>query len=110
MSIRGCGLVLAFAFIGCGDSSPRAKPANSMLMSGGQDAAIVEAALKVHAVAGHVVGMRDYGEYWHVTVSSADGETKLPDGSITITSPDSFKVFKDGRVSNARDDRPIAGK
>lgn len=104
--------VCALAAAGCGGETTAAK--NNVLDVAPDERSKIEEILKQHGITKVVRAMRDLGDHWHVSVGDAvstdakgaDGKPKL--GSEAV--PDEYLVYKDGRVFNAFDKKPISKK
>jgi hypothetical protein len=108
LSAAACALLS----VGCGGATTAAP--NNVLNASVDEKTKVEDILKQYGINKKVVAMRDNGDFWHVSVDdppaidekAAEGKPKV--GSVKI--PDEYKVFKDGRVHKAFDDKPLTKK
>jgi len=99
------------SFAGCGgDSTP---PTNNVLNPPTDVKAKIEEILKQYGITKPVAVVRDNGDYWHVAMGEAPVEGPATGTPKTMTStgpPDEYKVYKDGRVLKAFDDKPLTKK
>ena len=102
--------ISALAAVGCGGATTGA--GNTVMTPPADDKAKVESILKQYGITKVVMAMRDNGDYWQVSVDNppkveeTGGQPKLSSPAI----PDQYKVYKDGRVHNAFDDKPLTKK
>jgi len=98
---------------GCGGGTA-AKSTNDVLNPPADDKVKIEAILKQYGITKTISAVRDNGEYWHVAMADPPPQNTGSDGSPKIAAsagpPDEYKVFKDGRVVHAFDDKPLTKK
>ena len=102
-------LVLGGAFLAAGCSGSAAT-GNKVMSPPAADKSSAETILREHGVESPVIALQDRGDYWTATVSTQTSAASNNKGEATLSPPAVYQVFKDGRVVNARDNKPLKKK
>ena len=107
MSTKYLCVCLTLLAAGCSGS---AASGNKVMNPPAADKHRAESILREHGVEQAIVALREVDDHWTATVSSTPPQFADGDGQTTSTPPAVYRVFKDGRVVDARDDKPLARK
>ena len=102
-------LLIGLAFLAAGCSGSVAS-GNKVMNPPAADKHQAEVILREHGVEQPIIALRDEGDHWTATLSSTPPASADDKGQSRMSPPAIYHVFKDGRVVDARDGKPLAKK